>query len=44
MSAPSAALGRSSDAQRFLALLPTEGDVEAASITVVTKWQATLKK
>jgi hypothetical protein len=34
----------SPDGQRFLALLPTAGEGPAASITVVTNWQAALKK
>jgi Tol biopolymer transport system component len=34
----------SADGQRFLALVPAEGDAPAAAITVVTNWQATLKK
>ena len=33
----------SQDGQRFLALLQTEGESQASSITVVTNWQATLK-
>jgi hypothetical protein len=34
----------SADGQRFLALLQNEEDSQANSITVVTNWQATLKK
>ncbi|MEQ1761212.1 MAG: hypothetical protein ABL986_23125 [Vicinamibacterales bacterium] len=34
----------SSDGQRFLATVPAEGDSQVPLITVVTNWQATLKK